>query len=54
MAVLLVFIMVTLETEKKKKTLFDRRGLFGANVFKNPARDIHKKLIFGYLVFQLL
>ena len=53
MAVLLVFIMVTLETEKKK-TLFDGRGLFGANVLKNPVRDIHKKLIFGYLVFQLL
>ena len=28
--------------------------MFGANVFKNPARDIHKILIFSYLVFQLL
>lgn len=38
--------------DRKKEKPFDgRRGIFGANVFKNPVSDIHKKLIFGYLVF---
>ena len=50
---ILFFIMATLETEKRK-TVYRRGGIFGANVFKNPARDIQKKLIFSYLVFQLL
>ena len=36
---------------KKEKQFVGRRGIFGANVFKNPVSDIHKKLIFGYLVF---
>ena len=38
---LLVLIMGTLETVfGQKKKLFDGRGPFGSNVFKNPARYI--------------
>ena len=42
MDVLLVFIMAALEIvfDRKKKKLLDGRGLFGDNVFKNPARYI--------------
>lgn len=41
--------------DRKKEKPFDgRRGIFGANVLKNPVSDIHRKLSFGYLVFQLL
>ena len=39
MVALLVFIMDTFFGRKKKK-LLDGRGLFGDNVFKNPARYI--------------
>ena len=38
MVALLVFIMDTFFGRKKK--LLDGRGLFGDNVFKNPARYI--------------
>ena len=42
MDVLLVFIMAALEIvfDRKKKKLLDGRGLFGDNVFKNPATYI--------------
>ena len=45
MDALLVFIIAALEKvfgRKKKKKLLDGRGLFGDNVFKNPARYILK------------
>ena len=44
MDALLVFIIAALEIVfgRKKKKLLDGRGLFGDNVFKNPARYILK------------
>ena len=38
MVALLVFIMATLEIVFGRKILLDAKGLFGGNVFKNPAR----------------
>ena len=38
---LLVFIMATLELLFGRKKLFDAKGPFGGNVFKNPARYIN-------------
>lgn len=36
--------------DRKKEKPFDgRRGIFGANVFKNPVSDIHKKINFWLL-----
>ena len=40
MAVLLVFIIATLEMVFDRKKLFDARGPFGDNFIKNPARYI--------------
>ena len=44
MDALLVFIIAALEIVfgRKKKKLLDGKGLFGDNVFKNPARYILK------------
>ena len=41
MVALIVFTITTLEIAFGQKILFDRRGLFGGNVFKNPAT--HRK-----------
>ena len=41
MVALIVFTITTLEIAFGPKILFDRRGLFGSNVFKNPAT--HRK-----------
>lgn len=38
---LIVFIMATLEIVFGRIKLFDRRGPFGSNIFKNPAT--HRK-----------
>ena len=38
---LLVFILATLESFPRKNKLLNGRGLFGGNVFKNPARGIY-------------
>ena len=37
MVALIVFTITTLEIVFGRKILFDRRGPFGSNVFKNPA-----------------
>ena len=37
MVTLIVFTITTLETVFGQKILFDKRGPFGSNVFKNPA-----------------
>ena len=41
MVALIVFTITTLEIAFGQKILFDRRGLFGSNVFKNTAT--HRK-----------
>ena len=39
MVVLLIFILAMLEMVFEKRKLLDGRGLFGSNVFANPARN---------------
>ena len=43
---LLVFIMATLEKEKEKEKLLDKKGSFGGDVFKTLARHTIPFLIF--------
>ena len=37
MVALIVFTITTMEIVFGRKTLFDKRGPFGSNIFKNPA-----------------
>ena len=49
MVVLLVFIMSYLDIVFGRKKLFDGKGPFDDNVFKNPARYIQLKTVCYYI-----